>query len=138
MSENQEKLSAEAILNGLAEVLAELELSVQQDRCDPGDEAFLARAMRLVNDWRRRVKFDQAREKRKLFQKLRDRIANLTAPSEIRRTIEDTLRPAELEQRLVFNRRLAKLTDADLNSLKTEEKLLEFWSYFDADQDEDA
>jgi hypothetical protein len=130
MSKDQEKLSAEAILNGLAKVLAESELSGEERESDIEEVNFLSRSMEVINNWRRELKFEKARKKSEKFQEFWNSIYGLSSLDEIIRKIVDTLQPNNPTQKLVFHRKLEKITKEDIESLKNEEYLLELWSEF--------
>ncbi len=130
MSKDQEKLSAEAKLNGLANVLAESELNGEERESDIEEANFLSQSMEIVNNWRRGLKFEKGRKKNEKFREFWDSIIELSSLDEIKHKIADALRPTDPTKRLVFHRKLEIITKQDIESLKNEEYLLELWSEF--------
>ena len=101
-------------------------------------EALVKEGMSLVGDYKRELRLSRAKKKKEGFEALLHMLRSLPSPTAVREKIRDKLLPSDPERQLVFNRRLEKITDADLKSLENEKELLELWSEFSTSKPEET
>lgn len=129
MRDKRENISAEKILNSLANILAEQDPIESCEETDKDAMIFVEKGMEMVNEWRREYKMGIGREKMEKFRDFLNKITRLSEPNEIRQAIMETINPFESQQRLVFYSRLKKITDKELISLDNDAKILELWTF---------
>jgi hypothetical protein len=128
MSREKDKLSAGDVLRNLAKVLSEPEPG-DTGKPQAGEEAFLERAMGIVDDWRRERILNKGREKQKRFSEFAQAVRGLLK-SRINRTVASEVKHVNPALQGAFYRRLEKLSKQDAASAELEKELLRLWSEF--------
>jgi len=143
MSTDKKKRSDKEIVESLFDLMYEAETAENPDvdarlrehHMDP--DALAAEGMRFVKNLKRELRFSAADRK---LQGFVDFLSSVTAEATgrtRRALIERLLCPQDKQLQLVFNRRLTKITDADLESLDDDSLLLELWKDFSSKPEED-
>lgn len=104
----------------------EIDASLREFGVDP--QGIEVKGFALVQDLKRGINFDIAREKKRKFKVLKLRISQDKDPKQLRKLIQDLLMPSASETQIVFNRKLGEMSDSYLASLDNDKKLLDLWS----------